>query len=94
MDLFITFGVRYARESHPTLPLAHPDGYLRVTGAEDQEAARAAVIAAIDRDWAFDYTEPPSARYAPRGELAVLNARTGVITPTVRALARASEVGA
>lgn len=28
--LYVTFGLRYAREEHPACPWAHPDGWLTV----------------------------------------------------------------
>lgn len=54
VDCFITFGQQYRREEHPTWPLAHPDGWLRVTAAS-YEQARQVAFAVTDGAHAFDY---------------------------------------
>lgn len=88
--LYITFGIKYADEPHPTFPAAHPDGWLTVVNAADHEAARAAAVEALGTAWAFDYIEPPSRKYCPRGELGQLDARTGALTPALVAAATAT----
>lgn len=58
----VTFGVQYAREPHPTLTWAHPNGWLEVevTGAPDEETAEMEAEASIYRltggVYAFSYT--------------------------------------
>lgn len=85
MDLYITFGLKYGAEAHPTWSPAHPDGYLRVIGADSHDDARDAAVRLLGSAWAFDYTAPPPRRYAPRGELGVLDARTDVVVTTTAA---------
>lgn len=81
-DFYITFGDRERHEEHPTFPPAHPDGWVRVA-APDQAAAHKAAYDAFGFRWSFarqaHELEP---RFHPRGELGVLDPRTGTITPT------------
>lgn len=49
-----TVGVQYARKAHPSMPHAHPDGWLAVH-ASTQDEARALAVALLGREWAFDY---------------------------------------
>lgn len=37
---FLTFGLRYRREGHPTFEAAHPDGYVTVWAYTYEEARR------------------------------------------------------
>jgi hypothetical protein len=68
-DWWVTFGTRYSREPHPTWPLAHPDGYLAIHGA-DHATAVALANGLLDRRWAFMYPAGSlEAKWAPRGEL-------------------------
>jgi hypothetical protein len=41
----LTFGQQYAREPHPKLPAAHPDGWVTIL-VEDEDSADAAYAAA------------------------------------------------
>lgn len=65
-----TFGVQYSHEPHPYWAGAHPDGWLTVLAADEDEA-RAMVRPYIGNVYAFSYPKDrhdPS--YYPRGELA------------------------
>ena len=74
----VTFGDRERREVHPTFAAAHPDGWVRMVEANDRGDAMRAARQAFGERWA-QLQEPHELepRYYPRGELAVLNARTG-----------------
>lgn len=60
----VTFGQQYAREAHPRVTWAHPNGWLEIEVEGVDDEARAAAIArelAFDTlgiAWAFDYTPP------------------------------------
>lgn len=84
-ELYITFGVQYAREDHPAGDWVHPDGYLVVEysggslGALDangqpmadpRERARLTAWAWLGGRWAFDYDVKPSPLWYPKGEIA------------------------
>jgi hypothetical protein len=74
--MYITFGVQYAREPHPSFPAAHPSGYF-VIEAPTQVACRELAVLLFNRHWAFDYTEAefdPS--YHPMGELGRISTRS------------------
>lgn len=63
---YVTFGVKYHRESHPWYGGPIPEnGYVRVY-ANDYESARAAVTREIDLAWAFIYSEEEFAATAER----------------------------
>lgn len=49
-----TIGVQYAREPHPSMPHATPNGWLAVH-ASSRDEARALAGAVLGREWAFDY---------------------------------------
>jgi len=68
-QIYVTFGLMYAREQHPRLPFAHPDGYLSVEGP-DYRTALATACSLTGGAHAFDYAERPSDITYPRGELA------------------------
>lgn len=68
-QIYVTFGVQYARTPHPRLSFAHPDGYLSVE-APDYETARRTAVQITGGAFAFDYAERPSDITYPRGELA------------------------
>lgn len=68
----VTFGQRYSREKHPTLPAATPDGWLTII-APSYEAARVALIEAHGTRWSNLYPAEErndDPRYYPRGEIA------------------------
>lgn len=66
---YVTFGVQYAQEIHPSWGGFHPDGWLRVV-AEDYQVARAVVTGLLGSKWAFMYEESDfDSSYHPRGEL-------------------------
>lgn len=59
----VTFGSQYAREAHPRVAWAHPDGWLEIeVVGHDDDPARAADIAreftfdTLGLAWSFDYT--------------------------------------
>lgn len=67
-----TFGLKYAAEAHPTLPAAHPDGWLEVRGVTEEQA-RALVHVLTGGLYAFLYRETEITRDTfPRGPLYVL----------------------
>jgi len=70
-EWFVTFGMRYAHETHPYFPDAHPDGWV-VIEADTYEEARRIAVRRLGPFWAFVYGEddPPSPELFPRGELA------------------------
>lgn len=53
-EWWITFGVRYRQELHPTWPAAHPDGYLAISGVGYGQA-RDLANALLGHDWAAIY---------------------------------------
>lgn len=67
--IFVTFGTKYAHEPHPTLPFAHPDGYLTIE-APDYGTARGIAMAMTGGAFGTDYLERPSDITYQRGELA------------------------
>lgn len=76
---YLTFGVQYSREPHPTWPGAHPDGWVVIL-APTEPAARELAIAHFKLHWsmlspdAYFPVELNKQKYYPRGELAVLTA--------------------
>lgn len=85
-DFFVTFGMQYPREQHPSWPYAHHDGWLRVE-APSYDAARGLVVARLGTAWSMLYTasehEP---EYYPRGELGVLRTDGSINDDRARAL--------
>lgn len=74
--MYITFGVQYERDPHPSFAAAHPSGYF-VIEAPTQVACRELAVLLFNRAWAFDYTEAefdPS--YHPMGELGRISTRS------------------
>ena len=70
----VTFGQKYRREDHPTLPEAHPDGWLAVFAA-DEHQARLLTFDKLGTAWSM--LRPPmpdDLDWYPRGELARLSA--------------------
>ena len=75
--VYATFGQKYAHETHPTLPFAHPDGWLTVTAPNEQIAYRALQKATTPPGetvphYAFTYSDPRELTLYPRGELALI----------------------
>jgi len=67
---FITFGQRYAREAHPRLAAAHPDGWVLIE-ARTYDSAREIAFANLGVFWGEMYdTEDFRPEYFPRGEIA------------------------
>jgi len=66
---YVTFGVKYREEPHPTWDKAHPDGYLTII-AKDIAMARRFTAALLATNYSFIYTEDDfnTARWAA-GEL-------------------------
>lgn len=69
MQIFVTFGTQYAREPHPRLPFAHPDGYLTIEAPDYNTALRTA-FALTGGAHGTDYSDRPSDITYQRGELA------------------------
>ena len=67
---YFTFSVMYGDEPRHTRHPAggHADGYFTIE-ASDANEARAAMNVICDRQWAFQYPNPPSLDFFPRGEL-------------------------
>jgi hypothetical protein len=71
-NYFLTFGIRYYSEPHPTWPECNPKGWVRIT-ASDYEEAR--VIAELTFGLHWSMLTPAAnfnPRYFPAGELMVL----------------------
>lgn len=73
MTYYLTFGVQYAHDRHPS---GHdwiaPDGFVRIE-ASDEETARAYAIREFGDAWAFIRPYVPNVRHYPAGELAVVD---------------------
>jgi len=81
VDLYFTFGIKYASEPHPHLRAAHPDGWLRVRGHSYGEAwdAGYALAGAL---YAFDHpVEYFKSEHYPRGELMFCDLTSGERPP-------------
>lgn len=70
----VTFGQRYRRETHPTFPAAHPDGWVTIL-AYDDAGARAVAFSMFEQAWSFMYgpSDRPQTYWDdtfPGGELA------------------------
>ncbi len=77
MRVCVTFGQRFAREDHPKLDNAHPDGWYEVDVPDELDiAGRIAYIRSLlGEDWSNVYTKEEfklSVFYYPRGRLGVL----------------------
>jgi hypothetical protein len=70
----VTFGEKYAREEHPHLSGAHPDGWATVW-ATDVAQARKIAYAHLGRFWSdvYDATEWGDWSWWTLGELITLN---------------------
>ncbi len=64
---YVTFGVQYRQEEHPTMPGVDPDGYFTIE-APNATIARRIANALFDQHWAFMYHEPQD-HQCPLGEL-------------------------
>lgn len=77
----ITFGVQYRQDNpHPVFDWVHPDGYV-VIEAANEEQARAFAYAIFGDHWSFDYDlaefegpEGPAEKFHPKGRLAEFSA--------------------
>ncbi|MGH3795991.1 MAG: hypothetical protein ACRDSP_14000 [Pseudonocardiaceae bacterium] len=67
-EFFVTFGAQYRDQLHPTLSVAHPDGWVTVV-AQDYDAARALAIGWLGTAWCDIYSEKPDLALFPLGEL-------------------------
>ena len=70
-EWFVTFGQRYAHETHPRFPEAHPDGWL-VVEADDYDDAREITHGVLGPAWVFivDLDDFDASRSLyPRGEI-------------------------
>jgi hypothetical protein len=65
---YVTFGQQYCREPHPTLPTAHPDGWVTVVAA-DELAARRLAVEWLGTAWSSIYDEEPDRALFRLGEL-------------------------
>lgn len=82
-DYYATFGERERTEEHPTFPPAHPDGWVKIINVTDLRLASRAAIDAFGFRWSVvRQANELDVKFFPRGELGVLDARTGAITPT------------
>lgn len=68
-EFYVTFGIKYAREPHPTFAAAHPDGWVTIE-APDEIAARTVAFERLGIYFAFIYYDAPDGCLFPRGELA------------------------
>ncbi len=69
---YVTFGQRYAREEHPDLPNAHPDGWLEVW-AESYDLARLLTFALLGSRWSNIHDEQDwEPEWYPAGRLATV----------------------
>lgn len=66
---YVTFGQKYAHEQHPRDSRVHPDGYVLIRDAADENDAYEKAHNAFGPFYAFCYNAPPSARLYPRGQL-------------------------
>jgi len=77
VTFYVTFGQKYAREPHPTLAAAHPDGWVEVE-ADSEMAARRLALDHLDDRWAFMHAEREFTRQLyPRGCIARID-QTGM----------------
>ena len=53
---YFTFGQQYAREDHPQLPFAHPDGWVEI-GAESYMQARIMMWLMAGGAWSGQYSD-------------------------------------
>jgi len=83
-EFFVTFGQQERRETHPVFPPAHPDGWLRVVGAQDIAQAREATVKTLGHRWSNIYAEEPGPKLFPLGELGRLRANSLELRPTPR----------
>lgn len=66
---YFTFGVRYRHELHPVFSTTDlPSGYVTVE-APSEDKARDLMRVICGEAWAFCYTDQPSSRFYPKGEL-------------------------
>jgi len=70
---YFTFGQRYAREEHPSYPLAHPNGWVTIV-AKDWETARRKAEELFTHDgqllFSHDYDDSNfESEYFPMGEI-------------------------
>ena len=79
----ITFGQQYPREPHPTLALAHRDGWVALI-APDEGAARDEAIRVLDVRWSMIYA-PGDPGY-PTTEVYPLGERLRIQAPTDQAV--------
>lgn len=84
-DFYVTFGQKYRGEKHPFG--GHPDGYFRVA-AFDIAEARDFIILCVGMQWSNIYAAPPEKKYAPYGELAVLDENGLTLTEKGKELCR------
>lgn len=73
-EFFLTFGVQYRVEPHPTWPECNPSGWVRIT-ASSYEEARAIAIDRFGLWWSMLTPAAnfnPNSTFFPAGELMVL----------------------
>lgn len=69
ITVYFTFGVQYARETHPVLGrVAHPNGWAEVIAPTCDQAVTA-FSNLTQGAYAFDYPEEPSRSMFPLGRL-------------------------
>lgn len=68
----VTFGQRYHQETHPASALIHPDGWLEIDAASEDDA-RDLAAEALGMAWSSLYRlEDVGAEYYPSGVLGVI----------------------
>lgn len=72
--VYVTFGQKYATEEHPTMPEAHPDGWLEIRGVPFSEGVRVA-FALTGGFHAFSYEHRPDERMYSRGAIKIVDLR-------------------
>ena len=80
MRFYVTFGQRYAREQHPTMLGAHPNGWV-VVEADDMTDARVLVVQYLGTAWSNIYRDDntPTISEFPRGPIGRLT-KDGLVT--------------
>lgn len=79
-EFYLTFGVQYPREPHPTWSGADKNGWVKII-ARDEPAARQLAIAHFRQHWSMLYPadhfdeEENKLRYYPLGQLAVITSK-------------------
>lgn len=82
----ITFGQRFARETHPTSRIIHPDGVVAIY-AENEEHARKIAFKHFGKNWSTVRSLadlPNFTEFFPRGVIGQVMKTTGELSFTVK----------